>query len=223
MLDPSGYAASVLRLQLEAVGITVSGTIRRAYVPDGAHELLAFEGRPLSDVVRRFLKFSNNPIGEALIKSLSVSADGAPGNWKGGVAVVRRELEALGLPTAGLVQVDGSGLSYDDRATPRLLVAAVREASHSFRYGAEFVASLPIGGTDGTLEKRAHVAGPELRAKTGLLTRVTALYGPRAARRRAHARVLADRQRLPRRRGRGDGGASTRSPRRWSAALRYES
>ena len=188
VLDPSGYAASVLRLQLAAVGITVSGNVRRAYVPEGARELLAFEGRPLSDVVQRFLKFSNNPIGEALVKSLSAAVDGAPGNWKSGVGVVRRELEALGLPTAGLVQVDGSGLSYDDRATARLLVAAVRDTSHSFRYGAEFVASLPIGGTDGTLHKRAHVAGPELRAKTGLLTRVTALSG---LARRADGRTLA--------------------------------
>jgi D-alanyl-D-alanine carboxypeptidase/D-alanyl-D-alanine-endopeptidase (penicillin-binding protein 4) len=177
VLDPAGYAANVLRLQLGSVGIPVAGKIRRAYVPDTAHPLLAFEGRPLSDVVRRLLKFSNNPIGEALVKSLAASADGAPGNWKGGVAVVRRELDAAGLPTAGLVQVDGSGLSYDDRATPRLLVAALREASHSFRYGAEFVASLPIGNTDGTLSKRAARAGPELRAKTGLLTRVTALSG----------------------------------------------
>jgi serine-type D-Ala-D-Ala carboxypeptidase/endopeptidase (penicillin-binding protein 4) len=188
VLDPSGYAAGVLRLQLGAVGIPVAGNIRRAYVPDTAHPLLEFEGRPLSDVVRRFLKFSNNPIGEALVKSLSASADGAPGNWKGGVAVVRRELDALGLPTAGLVQVDGSGLSYDDRVTPRLLVAALREASHSFRYGAEFVSSLPIGGTDGTLEKRAARAGPELRAKTGLLTRVTALSG---IARRADGHTLA--------------------------------
>jgi len=188
VLDPSGYAASVLRLQLSAVGISVAGTVRRAYLPDSAHELLAFEGRPLSDVVRRFLKFSNNPIGEALIKSLSASADGAPGNWKGGAAVVRRELDAFHLPTAGLVQVDGSGLSYDDRATPRLLVAVVREASHSFRYGAEFVASLPIGGTDGTLQKRARIAGAELRAKTGLLTRVSALSG---LARRADGRTLA--------------------------------
>jgi D-alanyl-D-alanine carboxypeptidase/D-alanyl-D-alanine-endopeptidase (penicillin-binding protein 4) len=188
VLDPAGYAAGVLQLQLASVGIEVKGAVRRAYVPEAAHELLAFEGSPLSDIVRRFLKFSNNPIGETLIKSLSVSADGAPGSWKGGVAVVRRELDALGLPTAGLVQVDGSGLSYDDRAAPRLLVAVVREASHSFRYGAEFVASLPIGATDGTLEHRAGRAGPELRAKTGLLTRVTALSG---LARRADGRTLA--------------------------------
>jgi len=112
-----------------------------------------------------------------LIKALAVSADGPPGSWKGGVSVVRRELDALGLPTAELVQVDGSGLSYDDRASPRLLVSALREASHSFAYGAEFVSGLPIGGTDGTLKKRAERAGASLRAKTGLLTRVTGLSG----------------------------------------------
>src|SRR5262245_57122598 len=42
VLDPSTYAASVLRLQLDAVGISVAGNVRRAYVPDRAHELLAF-------------------------------------------------------------------------------------------------------------------------------------------------------------------------------------
>ncbi len=188
VLDPSGYAASVVQAQLASVGIEVKGTVRRAYVPAAAHELLAFEGRPLADVVRRFLKFSNNPIGEALIKSLSASAEGVPGSWKGGVAVVRRELDALGLPTAGLVQVDGSGLSYENRTSPRLLVAVVREASHSFRYGPEFVASLPIGATDGTLEHRAERAGAELRAKTGLLTRVSSLSG---LARRADGRTLA--------------------------------
>src|SRR5260370_38329372 len=98
------------------------------------------------------------------MKSVSVSGDGGPGRWKGGTAVVRRELDALGLPTAGLVQVDGSGLSYDDRASPRLLVAVVREASHSFHYGAEFVASLPIGATAGTLQHRARRAGAQLPA-----------------------------------------------------------
>ncbi len=177
VLDPAGYAASVLRLQLAAVGIAVAGGTRRAYVPGDARELLAFEGRPVSDVVHRFLKFSSNPIGEALIKALAVSAEGPPGSWKVGVSVVRRELDALGLPTAGFVQVDGSGLSYDDRASPRLLVSALREAAHSFSYGAEFVSGLPIGGTDGTLEKRAERAGASLRAKTGLLTRVTGLSG----------------------------------------------
>jgi D-alanyl-D-alanine carboxypeptidase/D-alanyl-D-alanine-endopeptidase (penicillin-binding protein 4) len=177
VLDPGGYAAGVLRLQLEGLGIAVDGGTRRAYVPPEATELVAFEGRPVSSVVRRFLKFSSNPIGEALIKALAVQANGPPGGWKSGVTVVRRELDALGLPTEDLVQVDGSGLSYDNRVTPRLLVAALRAGAGSFPHGAEFVSGLPIGGADGTLAKRAEVAGDALRAKTGLLTRVTGLSG----------------------------------------------
>jgi D-alanyl-D-alanine carboxypeptidase/D-alanyl-D-alanine-endopeptidase (penicillin-binding protein 4) len=175
-------------MQLAALGIEVKGGVRRAYVPDGARELIAFEGRPLSDVVHRFLKFSNNPIGEALIKSLSVSADTAPGSWKGGAAVVRARARRARPADRGAGPGRWVGAVYDDRASPRLLVAAVREASRSFRYGPEFVASLPIGHTDGTLHKRMTRAGPELRAKTGLLTRVTTLSG---IARRADGRTLA--------------------------------
>ncbi len=177
VLDPAGYAAGVLRFQLEGLGIAVEGGTKRASVSPEATELLAFEGRPVSSVVRRFLKFSSNPIGEALVKSLDVQANGVPGSWKGGVIEVRRQLESLGLPTDGLVQVDGSGLSYENRVTPRLLVAALRTGAHSFAYGPEFLSGLPIGGADGTLAKRAEVAGAAVRAKTGLLTRVTGLTG----------------------------------------------
>jgi D-alanyl-D-alanine carboxypeptidase/D-alanyl-D-alanine-endopeptidase (penicillin-binding protein 4) len=177
VLDPGAYAASVLRLQLEGLGIRVEGAVRRAYVPEGAKELVAFEGRPLSSVVRRFLKYSSNPIGEALVKALAVRANGAPGTWSRGVAAVRAELDALGLPTEGLVQVDGSGLSYDNRVTPRLLVEALRAGTASFEYGPELVSGLPIAGSDGTLAKRAEVAGAAVRAKTGLLTRISGLTG----------------------------------------------
>ena len=177
VLDPGGYAASVLRAQLEAMGIRVEGSVRQAYVPEGATELVAFEGRPVSSVVQRFLKYSSNPIGEALVKALAVHAGGVPGTWAEGVVAVRRELDALGLPTEGLVQVDGSGLSYANRVTPRLLVEALRTGAHSFEYGPELLAGLPIGGADGTLAKRAEAAGAQVRAKTGLLTRITGLTG----------------------------------------------
>ena len=47
----------------------------------------------------------------------------------------------------------------------------------SFRFGPEFLAGLPIAGRDGTLEERAEDVGGKVRAKTGLLTRVTGLSG----------------------------------------------
>jgi serine-type D-Ala-D-Ala carboxypeptidase/endopeptidase (penicillin-binding protein 4) len=78
---------------------------------------------------------------------------------------------------SGSLQLDGSGLSHENRATPRLLVAALRAARASFEFGAEYEAALPIAGTDGTLEERAEAVRARVRAKTGLLTRVTGLSG----------------------------------------------
>jgi D-alanyl-D-alanine carboxypeptidase/D-alanyl-D-alanine-endopeptidase (penicillin-binding protein 4) len=177
VLDPGRYAGSVLAAQLRAVGVTVGPGLRRAGVPGSAVSLLAFEGPPLSDVVRSFLKYSNNQIGEALVKTLGTRAAGTPGSWHAGAAAVRGTLEALGLPTAGLALVDGSGLSYENRVTARLLVSALVAARRSFRFGPEFEAALPIAFADGTLQERADAAEGRVRAKTGLLTRVTSLSG----------------------------------------------
>jgi D-alanyl-D-alanine carboxypeptidase/D-alanyl-D-alanine-endopeptidase (penicillin-binding protein 4) len=177
VLDPTGYFGAVLAFQLQAVGISVSGGVSTGGVPAQTASLLVFEGAPLSDVLRRFLKYSNNQIGEALVKGLGARASGAPGSWSNGLAALRAQLEAAGLPLDGAVLLDGSGLSHENRASPRLLIAALRAAHASFEFGAEYEAALPIAGTDGTLEKRAQGARALVRAKTGLLTRVTGLSG----------------------------------------------
>ena len=90
---------------------------------------------------------------------------------------MHRELDALGIDLTAMVVSDGSGLSYENRLTPVVLVSALRVASDSFRFGSEFQAALPIAGADGTLQERATAATGLLRAKTGLLTRVTSLSG----------------------------------------------
>ncbi|MGH0028584.1 MAG: D-alanyl-D-alanine carboxypeptidase/D-alanyl-D-alanine endopeptidase [Myxococcota bacterium] len=177
VLDPARYAGGVLRMQLAALGIEVRGGTRVGYTPADAHELVAFEGKPLSQVVRLFMKYSNNQMGEALLKTLGARETGGAGTWPSGAAVVQARLEALGLPTAGLVLRDGSGLSYENRVTPRLLVAALRHGAGDFAIAPEFEAALPLAGADGTLEDRAEEAVGSVRAKTGLLTRVTGLSG----------------------------------------------
>jgi D-alanyl-D-alanine carboxypeptidase/D-alanyl-D-alanine-endopeptidase (penicillin-binding protein 4) len=177
VLDPTRYAGAVLHAQLESLGISVTGQVRVGSVPANAVPVLEFEGPPLSDVVWLFMKYSNNQIGEALVKALAARAGDAPGNWSAGSAAARAELGAMGLPLEGLVLVDGSGLSYENRVSPRLLVAALRAASEDFAFGPEFQAALPIASTDGTLEERTEGTPGRVRAKTGLLTRVTGLSG----------------------------------------------
>lgn len=175
--DPERYAVAVLRMQLEANGIAVPAKLRRAPVPEAAVPLARFEGKSMSEIVRLFMKYSNNVIGESLVKALAARAGVQPAGWQPGIEAIRKELDALGVPLGDAIQVDGSGLSYANRIAPRAFVTALQVAERSFRFGPEFVASLPIAAADGTLAERAERTPFGVRAKTGSLTRVTSLSG----------------------------------------------
>jgi D-alanyl-D-alanine carboxypeptidase/D-alanyl-D-alanine-endopeptidase (penicillin-binding protein 4) len=177
VLDPTRYFGAVLRMQLEANGVRVGAGTRTEPVPPAAAPLLAFKGRTLGETVRLFLKYSNNEIGEGLVKALAARAGSRAATWQEGIGALRAELERAGLDMRAVTMVDGSGLSYENRVTPRALTSALRIASGSFAYGPELIAALPIAAADGTLEKRAGGAAHVVRAKTGLLTRVTGLSG----------------------------------------------
>ena len=123
------------------------------------------------------MKWSSNPIAETLVKAMAVHAGGSVGSWASGMRVVHSRLVSLGLSRDEFALVDGSGLSYENRVSPRAFVHALAVARDSFEFGPELVAALPISALDGTLEKRIQEAVGEARAKTGLLTRVTSLSG----------------------------------------------
>jgi D-alanyl-D-alanine carboxypeptidase/D-alanyl-D-alanine-endopeptidase (penicillin-binding protein 4) len=176
--DPVLYAGALFKFQLEALGIEVRGRVRRGVAPPGV-ELLRYSGRPLAEIVRLFLKYSNNSMAESLVKTMGATATGAQGSWSTGLGEVRRRLAVLGVLGPGAVIADGSGLAPENRLSPRMLVQALAAAAQSFRFGPEFVAALPIGGRDGTLENRTGAVPDRVRAKTGLLgaERVVALSG----------------------------------------------
>jgi serine-type D-Ala-D-Ala carboxypeptidase/endopeptidase (penicillin-binding protein 4) len=179
--DPLGYAAAVLRLQLEANGVRVAGGVRRGAAAPEASLLLAFEGMPLHDIASLFLKYSNNFIAECLLKWMALGPAPAPGappaSWPAGAAALRARLAALGVPLGEAKLVDGSGLSRANRVSARLLVEALRRGEAAFEAGPELLAGLPIAALDGTLEQRANGARGRVRAKTGSLDGVTSLAG----------------------------------------------
>ena len=177
VLRPDLYAGAVLKMQLAALGVKVSGVVRPGVVPEDAYLLHEFKGRPVAEIVRLFMKFSNNGIAEAFVKNLGALASGGVGRWDEGIPEIRRRLIANGIAAEGFSLVDGSGLSYQDRVSPRALVSALRAGLDSFLWGPEFIASLPIAARDGTLEERADGARDQVRAKTGLLNGVTGLSG----------------------------------------------
>jgi D-alanyl-D-alanine carboxypeptidase/D-alanyl-D-alanine-endopeptidase (penicillin-binding protein 4) len=78
----------------------------------------------------------------------------------------------------GFVLDNGSGLSREERITAHGLGQILHAGWHS-QYMPEFVASLPLAGTDGTLRNRFNAAGMRgrIRMKTGHMDDVSSLAG----------------------------------------------
>ncbi len=96
----------------------------------------------------------------------------------GGQAAIRNALELLGVNAQSYAQVDGSGLSRNNRATPSALVALL-EGMFTNDSGGLFYRSLAVAGVNGTLQNRFRntpVQG-QFHGKTGTLRGVRALSG----------------------------------------------
>jgi D-alanyl-D-alanine carboxypeptidase/D-alanyl-D-alanine-endopeptidase (penicillin-binding protein 4) len=129
----------------------------------------------LPEIVKVMLLESDNLAAEMLVKELG-HRFGSGGSWTSGLDVLKATLAQAGLPLAGLVLVDGSGLDRGDRATCDLLVETVEAPG---AVGTTLRAGLPLAGQVGTLVHRlvGQPAAGRLRAKTGSLSGVAALTG----------------------------------------------
>ena len=176
---PAEHFGTVFVEFLVAAGIGVRGGVREGAAPADADVLFVNESKPLSLVVRDLNKFSNNFVAEQLVKTLSAEVHGPPGTTAGGRRVLEEFLVSAGADSGSFRVVDGSGLSRENRITARTLVRVLETTLDDFESSYEYVASLSVSGTDGTLEDRMGYAGLEgaVRAKTGLLDGVTAISG----------------------------------------------
>lgn len=180
---PDLYAATVFRAQLAAVGITVAGPTVAGVTPAAGRVIVATDtSQTIGELMRPFLKLSNNAIAEHLLKTMGARTS-APGTTAKGVAYLRDYLRAAGAPLTGTAFADGSGLARSNRLTPRALTRALLYAQRQPWFGA-FYAGLPVAGatdrmTGGTLSTRMRgtAAAGRVMAKTGSLSGVTSLSG----------------------------------------------
>ncbi len=192
--DPARYAGWLVAQELGKRGVKVRGRVRTVHRPVGAapFELpfkLTFAAEapaaPLADEVRLINKVSQNLHSELLVRRLAFAAP-PPEAGKApltdsldqGLAAARKVFEQAGLPRAGYDFADGSGMSTYNRISPRAAVALLRW-TQTQPWAAEYRASLPIGGVDGTLRRRfagTPLAG-KIFAKTGTLNATNALSG----------------------------------------------
>ena len=136
------------------------------------------ESLPLSALAGQLLKVSINFYGEVLLKAIGRSS-GQQGSTASGRDVARGVLNDWGVSPDSYVLYDGSGLSRYSYASADALVGVLRRVWHDERLRAPFLAALPVGGIDGTLQNK--LKDPSLarrvQAKTGNLTNMRALSG----------------------------------------------
>jgi D-alanyl-D-alanine carboxypeptidase/D-alanyl-D-alanine-endopeptidase (penicillin-binding protein 4) len=177
--DPAAYFGHTLKRLLEERGVRVLGPVRLGRVPEGAQLVHVAESETVGEVARRLNKHSNNFTAEQLVKALGAHVKGPPGSWSKGIAAIEEYLAEAGIAPGGYQMTNGSGLNDANRFSARQTVALLRETWRRFPVMADFVASLPVAGRDGTIRRRmggSHAEGM-LRAKTGTLQGVTSLAG----------------------------------------------
>lgn len=174
--DPALLTAGDLDGLLRNRGIATTGATRRGVAPTGARTVAKVTSPRLDTIVASMLTVSDNYTAEMLVRAIGRAAGGT-GSTGAGLRGVTDALKLLGVPTAGLSLVDGSGLSHHDRVTCSALLAAVvlgnRSEERALRTG------LAVAGRTGTLALR-FVGDPlagNLRAKTGHIDGVVGLAG----------------------------------------------
>lgn len=176
---PALTAAKAFAKRLEAAGIKVSG-VRAAKAPADATELASVQSAPLSTVVARVLKLSDNLGAEVLARQAALGA-GRNGSFTGAVATLKAWLVDHDLWVEGMRIVDGSGLAKSARVSPGVLARSISLALHTERLYS-VAAGLPVAGVSGTLERRfddksEKIARGNVHAKTGTLVGIATLAG----------------------------------------------
>ncbi len=178
LADPSLAAGRVLSRLLSENGVALRGQLRRGGAGIAA-ELARVSSRPLSELLLRVGKHSDNFAAEMLLKALGARVSGAPGSSAAGAAAIVNYLSRNGALEPGTSIVNGSGLYDANRVSASTLTRVLSVVGADRRIGNELIASLPIGGVDGTLRERFRALSETqcLRAKTGTLADVVTLSG----------------------------------------------
>jgi D-alanyl-D-alanine carboxypeptidase/D-alanyl-D-alanine-endopeptidase (penicillin-binding protein 4) len=188
---PARFAGAVLHDALVDRGLTVRGVTRVVELPyesvvgrvsaptrgrRGARILARHVSRPLGDYPAVINKESNNLFAELVFRATGRAAEGSA-HPRASERAVLGTLHDIGVDTAGLRQLDGSGLDARNRVSAMALVQTIARMEGGPLWP-EYWASLPQAGTRGELGRmyRTAAAG-NLRAKTGTIEGVSALSG----------------------------------------------
>ncbi|QHC58033.1 D-alanyl-D-alanine carboxypeptidase/D-alanyl-D-alanine-endopeptidase [Rathayibacter sp. VKM Ac-2760] len=165
--DPVGRAGDAFAGELAG-----SPTVSLGTAPAGATVLGTVESAPVSTLVQQMLLVSDNAIAEMLARLVAIRT-GSGSDFGAEQAGVLQGLAGYGVDTAGIVIVDGSGLSDDNAVAPAYFTSLLRKIQAREGQLGVLLDGLPVSGRTGSLAYADRFAGDNavadgaVRAKTG--------------------------------------------------------
>ena len=178
VMQPAEFAYGTFVTLWRQQGGEFNGSLLRAPTPPAASLLLTQESLSLAEIIRVTNKYSSNMMARTLVLTLAAEQSGTPATTAAGEAVIVDWLKGRGLEFPELVIGNGSGLSREARISADSLARLLMK-DWTAAYAPEFLASLALGGLDGTLRQRFEdIDNPSrIRMKTGTLKDVSAIAG----------------------------------------------
>jgi serine-type D-Ala-D-Ala carboxypeptidase/endopeptidase (penicillin-binding protein 4) len=177
--DPPLHAAAELTRLLEERGIEV-GADPSTRPPEAPllGRLAVVRSPSLAELLTFTVQRSDNHLADHLFHVVARARTGEA-SWERGARALEQVLARFDIDTTGAVFADGSGLSREDRLTPRQLVDLDRILTSSARFGGTWRSLQASAGRSGTLRGRlaGTPAAGRLLGKTGSLRDVLAVSG----------------------------------------------
>lgn len=150
-------------------------------LPEGAEVIASVQSRPMSEWIVNMLKVSDNSLAEALGRLSSLAA-GLDGSMASLTELYAQVLGARGIDTSGLLVVDASGLSRENRVPVSLVNQVLTLVDQQVGDYQVIEKGLPVSGKAGSLRTRFangthRAARGVVVAKTGYITTGYSLAG----------------------------------------------
>ena len=164
--DPSDAAAREFSRLLGDRGVAISNGWQSGVLDPGTSVIATVDSAPLSTIVADMLTRSDNDTAEMLLKEIGYVATDE-GTTEAGLRVLDLTVRSWEALMDGVVLVDGSGLSTDNRLTCDTLIAVLDHLESTTA-----VEGLAVAGRSGTLidEFLGTPVEGRLAAKTGTLS-----------------------------------------------------
>jgi D-alanyl-D-alanine carboxypeptidase/D-alanyl-D-alanine-endopeptidase (penicillin-binding protein 4) len=178
VLSHNEFTYGLFKSLWQESGGKFSGDWKKTVVDETIEPSLTFESLPLSEIIAKVNKHSNNVMARQLLYTLAAEKLGPAATESKGRQVVREWLSDHGVDNAELNIANGAGLSRSSRITAEDLGDLLRYAYES-PFMPEYLSSLSLSGLDGTLSRRFRDSAltGQAHMKTGSMDHVSAVAG----------------------------------------------